>query len=67
MSERRTPSHFIICAVTDEAHRQNVGGGVPIVFVSDQEAKEKTAQLIGRTVEGIIQDLENGVFLIVKI
>lgn len=61
------PAHAIICAVTDEAHRDAVGGGVPILVVRDQAAKERTALLIGRTVEGIVQELENGVLLVIKI
>lgn len=57
----------IVCVVTDEEHRNVAGGGVPIFYVRDQAAKERTALLISRTVQGIVQELENGAFLILKV
>lgn len=42
------------------------GGGCPIFLAQDQEEMEKTALLLARILGGIVHDLENDVFIIVR-
>ncbi|MFY9114727.1 MAG: hypothetical protein WAO23_05755 [Dethiobacteria bacterium] len=42
------------------------GGGAPIFYVSDVEEQEKVATYLARITEGVVHDLENGVYIVVK-
>lgn len=41
-------------------------GGAPIFYAADKEEQEKVAVTLARITEGVIHDLENGVFILVK-
>ena len=56
---------FILAVITLD--REKVGtGGTPVFFASDQEEQEKIAIYLARITEGVIHDLENGVYILVK-
>ena len=55
---------FILAAVTIE--REKVAGSIPTFIVSGPEEQQKISQYLGRIMEGVVHDLENGVFIIVK-
>ncbi|MEN6461718.1 MAG: hypothetical protein ABFC94_10155 [Syntrophomonas sp.] len=42
------------------------GGGCPIFIATDEEQQQKISLLLSRILGGIVHDLENGVYLIVK-
>jgi hypothetical protein len=42
------------------------GGGCPIFLVQDQKEMEKTSMLLARVLGGMVHDLENDVFIIVR-
>ncbi len=57
-------SKMILAAVTLD--KELVVGGVPIFFARDEEEQDKIALYLGRSLEGVVHDLENGVFIVVK-
>lgn len=47
--------------------REKVGGsGAPIFYVENKEAQEKMALTLARITDGVVHDLENGAYIIVK-
>ncbi len=42
------------------------GGGAPVFRVSDRTEQDKVATYIARITEGVVHDLENGVYIVVK-
>ncbi len=42
------------------------GGGAPIFYVSSPEEKERLARYISRITQGMVHDLTNGVYIIVR-
>ncbi|HAA09774.1 MAG: capping complex subunit for YIEGIA [Syntrophomonadaceae bacterium] len=42
------------------------GGGCPVFYAQDQKEMEKTALLLARILGGMVHDLENDVYIIVK-
>ncbi|UNC92476.1 capping complex subunit for YIEGIA [Candidatus Contubernalis alkaliaceticus] len=57
-------SKIILAAVTLEPDK--VAGSIPTFIVSEREEQQKISQYLGRILEGVVHDLENGVFIIVK-
>lgn len=55
---------YILAMVTRK--KDLVGGGMPIFYVSSQEEQDKIALTLARITEGVVHDLENGVYIIVK-
>lgn len=43
-----------------------VAGGAPIFFARNQEEQVKMARYLARTLDAMVHDLENGVYVIVK-
>ncbi|NLA58591.1 MAG: hypothetical protein GX855_06795 [Firmicutes bacterium] len=43
-----------------------VGGGAPIFYVSSSEERERLAQYLSRITQGMVHDLSNGVYIIVR-
>jgi cell wall assembly regulator SMI1 len=44
-----------------------VGGcGAPIFYVENKEEQDKIATTLARITEGVVHDLENGIYIIVK-
>ena len=56
---------FILAVITMDREKVSAGGA-PIFFASDKEEQEKVAVTLARVTEGVIHDLENGVFILVK-
>jgi hypothetical protein len=54
----------ILAAVCVEPNK--VGGGCPVFFAADLEEQQRTSLLLARIMGGIVHDLENGVYIIVK-
>lgn len=42
------------------------GGGAPVFRVNDRTEQDKVAMYLARITEGVVHDLENGVYIIVK-
>ncbi len=59
-----TLSKFILAAVTTKPGI--VEGNFPIFMVESQEEQERIATTLGRVLEGVVHDMENGVFILVK-
>jgi hypothetical protein len=56
---------YIVAIVTLDAGK--VGGcGAPIFYASTKEEQDKVATYLSRVMEGIVHDLENGTYVIVK-
>lgn len=56
---------FILAIVALDADK--VGGcGTPIFFAANKEEQDKTAMYLARITEGVVHDLENGTYIIVK-
>lgn len=56
---------YILAVITMDRDKVNAGGA-PAFFVSSKEEQEKIAITLARITEGVIHDLENGVFILVK-
>lgn len=56
---------FILAVVTMDPSLVN-GGGAPVFRVPDRAAQDRVAKYIARITEGVVHDLENGVYIIVK-
>lgn len=54
----------ILAAVALEPDK--VAGSIPTFLVNETEEQQKIAQYLGRILEGVVHDLENGVLIIVK-
>ncbi|SMB94435.1 hypothetical protein SAMN00017405_0207 [Desulfonispora thiosulfatigenes DSM 11270] len=46
--------------------KDKVNGNVPTFFVNDENEAEHTSLLLSKVLKGMVHDLENGVFIIVK-
>lgn len=56
---------FILAVVTLDPHK--VGGcGTPIFHATDKDEQDKIATYLARITSGVIHDLENGVYIIVR-
>jgi hypothetical protein len=45
---------------------EKIAGACPIFIAASQEEQQKTSLLLARILGGIVHDLENGVYIIVK-
>ncbi|NMB35812.1 MAG: hypothetical protein GX989_05940 [Firmicutes bacterium] len=58
---------FILAVVVEEGQRDRVGGcGTPVFYAENQEEQDKIATYLARITSGVIHDLENGVYIIVR-
>ncbi|MGI6309081.1 MAG: capping complex subunit for YIEGIA [Dethiobacteria bacterium] len=56
---------FILAIVTRE--RNKVGGcGTPIFYAASKEEQDTIATYLARITAGVVHDLENGVYIIVR-
>lgn len=46
--------------------KDKVGGDVPIFFAETLEEQERVAMYLSRITGGVVHDLENGTYIIVK-
>ena len=57
-------TNCILAAVSTAPDK--VSGACPVFIAANQEEQQKTSMLLARIMGGIVHDLENGVFIIVK-
>ncbi|MCL5290498.1 MAG: hypothetical protein M1489_05655 [Firmicutes bacterium] len=43
-----------------------VSGGAPIFFARDEEERERMARYLGRILDAMVHDLENGTYIVVR-
>jgi len=55
----------IIAVVTTEPNSIS-SGSVPVFYAKDEEERENIALLLSKTTQGMIHDLKNGCFIIVR-
>lgn len=55
-----------ILAVVTLDEKKIISSGVPIFMAEDQKELEKTSLLIAKITTGMVHDLENGCYIIVK-
>lgn len=56
---------FILAVITLEPEK--VGGcGTPIFYAATKEEQDKIATTLARITEGVVHDLENGTYIIIK-
>ena len=56
---------YILAIITQEKEKVT-GAGTPVFLASNQEEQDKVALYLARITEGVIHDLENGVYILVK-
>lgn len=56
----------ILAVVTRDKSTVSPGGGAPVFYVNNEEELEKVAMYISRVTTGMVHDLENGTYLIIK-
>ena len=61
---RENAAEDVIAIITED--RNLVGGGAPIFYVSSLDEKERVAQYLSRITRGMVHDLSNGVYIIVR-
>ncbi len=59
-----TVAKFILAAITLDPIL--VGGGVPIFLARSEGERDRIAKYLARITEGVVHDLENGVYILVK-
>lgn len=52
--------------VLNKAGHKVKPGGVPVFMAADEEEQEKLGLFLSRILNGMVHDLENGVYIIVK-
>ncbi|HEX3010796.1 MAG TPA: hypothetical protein VHQ70_02005 [Syntrophomonadaceae bacterium] len=58
-------SNQILAIVTIDAFKVAEGGS-PVFYAMNQEEQEKVSLLLARILGGLVHDLENGVYIIVR-
>lgn len=56
---------YILAIITTKPEKV-FGGGAPVFISQTKEEQDKIATILARVTEGVIHDLENGVYLLVK-
>ncbi len=56
----------VILAVITVERDKIATGGAPVFYATDKEEQEKIAIYLARITEGVVHDLENGVYILVK-
>lgn len=55
---------YIVAVVTTA--KDKVGGGAPIFYATSKEEMDKLALYLAKMTKGMVHDLENGVYVIVR-
>jgi hypothetical protein len=55
----------ILAVVTTDSAKV-LNSSVPVFFAEDEQEREKVAMLLSRITKGMVHDLENGCFIIVR-
>lgn len=56
---------YIIAVVTTNPEKIS-SGGVPVFYAKDEEERKKVALYIAKTTLGMVHDLDNGCYIIVR-
>ncbi len=56
---------YILAIITTKPEKVS-GGGTPVFIAQTNEEQDKIALILARVTEGVIHDLENGVYLLVR-
>ncbi len=56
----------LILAIITQDKEKVYGAGAPVFLAISQEEQDKIALYLARITEGVIHDLENGVYVLVK-
>lgn len=59
-----TITEDIVAAVT--LNEKAAGGGLPIFYAKNEEEQIKVSRVLANIVKGMVHDLENGTFIIVR-
>jgi len=55
----------IVCVITLDRDAVG-GGGAPIVYAKNEEERERMAEVLSRTMDAMVHDLGNGVYVLIK-
>ncbi len=58
-------SKYILAVITQDPGLVR-GGGTPVFLARDQAEQDRIATYLARITEGVVHDLENGVYILVK-
>jgi len=58
-------SKYILAVITRDPGLVQ-GGGTPVFLARDQTEQDRIATYLARITEGVVHDLENGVYILVK-
>lgn len=56
----------LILAVITTNPNKVLGGGIPTFLCENEEEKERVALLLSKITHGMVHDLENGIYIIVR-
>jgi hypothetical protein len=56
---------YILAIITTKPEKV-FGGGAPVFISQTEEEQDKIATILARVTDGVIHDLENGVYLLVR-
>ncbi|NLK00622.1 MAG: hypothetical protein GX318_05225 [Clostridia bacterium] len=56
----------ILAVVALKEVKTKVGGGVPIFIVEDIEEQEKIAMILGKILNAMVHNLENGMYIVTR-
>lgn len=56
----------ILAVITLDSSLVAAGGGAPVFYARDQKEQDRIATYLARVTEGVVHDLENGVYILVK-
>lgn len=56
---------YILAVITLDPGKIS-GGGAPVFFAGNRDEQDRIALYLARITEGVIHDLENGVYILVK-
>lgn len=62
MSIRKT----ILAVIALDSALVSAGGGAPVFYARDQEEQDRISTYLARITEGVVHDLENGIYVLVK-
>lgn len=59
-------SNEVLAIVTLNPEKVIAGGKAPVFFASDQAEQERVSTVLSEILLGMVHDLENGVYIIVR-
>ncbi|NLY39583.1 MAG: hypothetical protein GX044_09840 [Firmicutes bacterium] len=62
---KQSLTKFILAIITQDPGLV-AGGGAPVFIARDRNEQDRIALYLARVTEGVVHDLENGVYVLVK-